>query len=270
MEPATAVVNALMKAGRNTASQTWAYNDASLKPSRLAQLVQETTQLQMDTKSDPPVTTVTAERTTVILIFNSMPVTQAETGKLVAELTILQDFGKAWLAMRSRVTDQDPSAVPFFIGHCSLQTKKSLLYMRGNVLVELTIQSTTAPTENVMDTLHGIIKRCDTYLARRVVRKSQIRRPVVAFAQDPPINVAENTTFAVTLQDDDSIADVVVASSDQSNLVEPQAFDKQGRSVTFRVLHKADQQPDVARITLVGAHRDTFYPGSKSFTVTVL
>lgn len=289
-----ATVDELMKAGGSTTVQTWAYNDASLRISRLAQLIQKTTTLSLDTPSAPPPVTITPGCVLLTLVFNSLPVTEHETGKLIVKLFVMEAFANAWLAMHSRVMElvSDSVAVSALAdfevaggssasppashspgGHCLLSTASSALYLRGNIFAELAVQGSdsASPTPASLDIILGALKRCDGYLARRVVRKSQIRRPILTFAQGVPLSVPENSTFTITLRDDNYVTpDLVVALSDQVDLIEPGDFNKETRSYTFRVLQKkGPAQPDQATVTFAAAHADTLHPGSKAFTVTL-
>jgi hypothetical protein len=219
--------------------------------------------------------------------FSGFPVKKDETGSLALAISVFDDFFNAYEAMAFALStyERDIAEIakpptgatgPVFIGHYSLQTPRSLLWVRGNLFLELTIQSLSKADEAASFTLVAAAQRIDDYLMRHAVARSQIRRPQLHFtvANAPPMTtIAGNTPLRVQLDADDVVlARTMGVSFERPGLLVHGGFDAKDWMHTFWVLRRSgvtEKQDRKTKVTIAGAHVDTFHPGQVEFDVTV-
>jgi hypothetical protein len=308
-------IHNLILSGKNPTTQRWLYNDASLKAMNIVPVLvpganvlpvalvtpgvphyanpQPTDNFYTSLRIVPGAASAT-------YTFTNFKVTNTENGSLTLTINIYDDFTNAYEAMVFAlstyecdltpntgmvVTPRTVSTIgvvgsnPAFIGNYSLQTPRSVLWVRGNLFIELTILSAAKPSPVANNYIVAAAQRLDTHLARHSVTRSQVRRPQLKFtaAHSPPKDDAmsySGDTFGVQFDPSDLVlAREMSAIVEQPTLLVNCGFDPATWMHTFWV---RDRTGDVAshldRSTMVkisGAHIDTFHPGSVEFKVNV-
>lgn len=171
-----------------------------------------------------------------------------------------------------------PDGKPVFFGTYSLQTPRSVLCMRDNLFIEMTIIDPTRPDKDAFNMVVAMMARLNDYLSKHSVRYSQVRRPNLTFVDAPKLQVSEDEAFSLQLRHVDLLAPQMRAIIDRGRLLVStgpsySVDDKNGPQQIhkFQVLKKQfPQQVEITNVTIAGAHPDTFHPGMTSFSLKVV
>lgn len=233
-----------------------------------------TLKLEVPSDADSMDVKVVPGASCVSWLLNDMPVTASKKGKVAVKINIFDGFHDSYEAFVFELTkyECDISAVAKSVanvGHFALQTPHSVLCLRGNLFIEVTIQGLDRPDDTAITIVTDMMKRLDDYLARRVVSNSQLRRPNVAMISKSPGVVMDNASFDIVMRSSASLAPVMSAQTSRGALVVPGLFDKAELTHKFWVMERFDSNAAPTTVTISGVHMDTFHPGSCSFEVTV-
>lgn len=175
----------------------------------------------------------------------------------------------------------NPRVFPPTTGNYCVRTRSSVIFVRGNLLVDITFLGTVAvdnePGKNY-DAAEYMAHRLDTYLSARQVMSTQVRRPslVLEVPQPPQVNgvAVVGERFEVTMAHPELLADECVSRSSIGRVLlctgPPAVADQTDRKFGFLALSL--DFPHVAQdtvVTIVGAHPNTYHPGFWEFTVRV-
>ncbi|KAM0541339.1 hypothetical protein ACHAPJ_013287 [Fusarium lateritium] len=170
-------------------------------------------------------------------------------------------------------------------GDYMIQTKQSLLFVRNNLLVDISILGLSSyGNPAASDALLALARVLDTYLSASGNMGCQARRSAFTIATTPDDNVIVDTSFSIVLGNVDWLTEEtsISISAGQSTVeqpiistsVGPLVVDNQHkrstRKLKFFVLQKdLDDLSLVVDIYISGAHYDTFYPCTKATRVTI-
>ncbi|KAJ4287282.1 hypothetical protein N0V90_012680 [Kalmusia sp. IMI 367209] len=293
-------IDKLIVSGKNPVTQRWRYNDASLKAMNIAPVVVAASTTLKYVNPLPKNLFHTALRVVSGAVsasynFSGFAIKPSETGTLALTINVFDDFFNAYEAMAFALTtyerninmDQPDNADVIvqrptgptggvFIGNYSLQTPRSLIWIRGNLFVELTIQSLSKPSASASLELVAAAQRLDNYLGRHTVARSQIRRPHLQFIDTnapPKATINGSTSFKVQLDtDDEALAQTMSVNFTHPFLLVHGNFDITKWTHTFWVLRRSgvdEKEERSTKVTIAGAHIDTFHPGEVEFEVIV-
>ena len=174
-----------------------------------------------------------------------------------------------------------------------VSTKRSLIFVRNNLLVDLTILGTDSyGNPAATAALLPLAEALDSYLTASTVPLAQLRKtaftitdpPLPPTGQPPTTQVVIDKPFQVTLANADMLAEELGVSvySGQSNVAQPIIFTSAGPlvanatlSTSTRVLEFLPLQQQAAMpgqpvdIAVSGAHYDTFYPVTRFTKVAI-
>lgn len=172
---------------------------------------------------------------------------------------------------------KSPTNADVFFGTYSLQTPRSVLCVRGNLFIEMTIIDTTRPDRSAFDLVTAMMARLDDYLNKHAVRYSQARRPSLALVNTPIHPVPAYSEFFVQMKDMDLLAPEMRVMTNKGRVIvraeSAYSVETTGPQQKHQFLVLGTTFPKVddrVNITIVGAHPDTFYPGMTTFKVDVL
>jgi len=167
----------------------------------------------------------------------------------------------------------------FGVGNYYANTRSSVIFVCGNLLVDITFVGTVAVDDTRYSVAEDMAARLHTYIASRQVTKTQVRRPSLGLAKPLPAAVTKGEialggSFEVTMADPELLADETVARSSVGRVLlctGPAVVAGQpGRKFGFLALSL--DSPKIAQnteVTIVGAHPDTYHPGFRTFTMKV-
>ena len=269
-------IDNLIKSSQNSTLQTWAFNDAPLRSVDIQPLLVKGTNLKLNTtsNSDGMDIRIVPGTTCVSWLFDDMPVTSTKSGKLMVGIHIFNTFHESYEALVFELTkyECEISTVAKSVtnmGHFAVQTPHSILCLRGNLFVEITIQGLDRPDDTAIAIIIDMMKRLDDYLAGGAAGESQIRRPDLVTANEAPGGVRDNSSFDIVMKSSPTLAPTMSAQTSRGALVVPGLFDKAKLTHRFWVTERFDKNLAPTTVTISGAHNETFHPGSCSFEVTV-
>lgn len=163
------------------------------------------------------------------------------------------------------------------VGNYYVRTRSSVLFVRGNLLVDICFAGTAAVDDPNYAAGVLMAARLDAHLAARQVMKTQVRRPSLALAAPAPVEVDGEIevggSFDVAMADPELLADECVARSSVGRVLLCSSGPVAGRAEKkFSFVALSLDVPKVAQraeVTFVVAHPDTYHPGFRAFSVTV-
>ncbi|KAH8674239.1 hypothetical protein BX600DRAFT_547809 [Xylariales sp. PMI_506] len=273
-------IEALILSCKSSKEQRWMFNDSSLRTKNVKPILVDKTPLTVESPKEENQTNikVVPGASCASWLLANMPVTDLDkNGRVAVNISVYDNFQDTYEAFVFELTkyECDISTVtePLKeVGHFGLQTPHSVLFMRGNLFIDITIKSLYRPDDAARNTLKQMAARLDAYLARRVVSHNQIRRPHLSVASTSPDlanTIKEKTRLDVSIKNSATLAPVLSGQADRGALVVPLSMDYKTYTCKFWVAQKFIAHEAPTSLTISGAHFDTFHPGSCTLHVNV-
>ncbi|KAF2261338.1 hypothetical protein CC78DRAFT_470524 [Lojkania enalia] len=285
------LIDELIDSGKNADTPFWGFNDASLKTMNVKSILTKAIPgLKLESNAQETTLRVVPGASRASYTFTDMPVTASEKGKLVININIFDSLHDSYEALVFELTKYEadisrrnptrglPIIAPvdfpdpnIKLGHYALRSPHSILCVRGNLFIEMTIESKFCPLRSSLDEVRNTMHNLDSYLSKHTVARSQLRRPnmAIANAPRPDTYLPEETGFFAQMEDSDTLANTMFAKSSRSSLIVPAKFEKDSFTHRFWVLKNIEAWEIPTTITIAGAHADTFHPGFSTFDVVV-
>ncbi|KAB5583396.1 hypothetical protein GE09DRAFT_1211990 [Coniochaeta sp. 2T2.1] len=274
-------ISAAVKA-REVAGALWAYNDASLKSSDIFPVLVKTTPFTVGGSW----VNVAKGVSVVTYLLGNVGINDYTTGQICVKIHVYDNFHGSTEALVFELSkvESKPDAVlnrkvNSTVGNYYVTTNSSVLFVRGNLLVDISFIGTSSVDNAYYAAGVLMASRLDAYLsANQVVVETQVRRPSLALATPTADEVngeiVVGNSFDVTMADPELLAgECLVAGSNlgrvllcTSGPVAGQADKKFGFLAMSLDMPRVGQKTEV---TIVGAHPETYHPGFSSFAVTV-
>jgi hypothetical protein len=160
---------------------------------------------------------------------------------------------------------------PVYVGHYSLQTTNSVLCIRNNLFIDMTIVGSGRPNAASLEMTVKMLQKLDDYLSQRVVCSSQVRRPSMATTSAVERKILLNRKeFSITMKDTDTIAYPTRGLVNDGWLLlclDPKDENFEHKFVMSDIGDRTDAP---VQITIVGAQKDTFHPGYQEYLLSLV
>ncbi|EKJ72054.1 hypothetical protein FPSE_07796 [Fusarium pseudograminearum CS3096] len=292
VEPLKLEINKILNAqgtknNASTAKNLNIINSSSLHPSQIYPRLKFKTLYKGDTDYFRLVVARGVSVATYVVPLNGVPNTNARV-----KISTFETFSNAFDGLINELAGFESNLGKLIVpndptkqyGNYMVHTKRSLIFVRNNLLVDFTILGTASyGNQAATAALLPLAESLDSYLTASTVSLAQLRKaafiitdpPLPPNGQPPTTQVIIDTPFQVTLANASMLAEElgVFVYSGQSNVAQPIIFTSAGPLVSdaalntsTRVLEFLPVQKQAAMsgqpvdIAVSGAHYDTFYP----------
>ncbi|KAF0645908.1 hypothetical protein FPSE5266_07796 [Fusarium pseudograminearum] len=292
VEPLKLEINKILNAqgtknNASTAKNLNIINSSSLHPSQIYPRLKFKTLYKGDTDYFRLVVARGVSVATYVVPLNGVPNTNARV-----KISTFETFSNAFDGLINELAGFESNLGKLIVpndptkqyGNYMVHTKRSLIFVRNNLLVDFTILGTASyGNQAATAALLPLAESLDSYLTASTVSLAQLRKaafiitdpPLPPNGQPPTTQVIIDTPFQVTLANASMLAEElgVFVYSGQSNVAQPIIFTSAGPLVSDAALNtstrvleflpvqkQAVMSGQPVDIAVSGAHYDTFYP----------